>query len=94
MRTKKELAELLSVEKLALPQTSELFPTYSDMQRAANKFVKPQKYSALWNPVLRKLMLCPNERVKDYVKEGPWQLVGKYDSEAYMKKKLIENLPL
>jgi hypothetical protein len=82
MKTKKELAELLSTMDL---------PQYNSRAAAANaaaKLLAPNKWSAVYNEKTNKIANVPTDRVKEYAPD--WKLFGKYDKDGYIIKELIK----
>lgn len=82
MKTKQELAELLS--KMDLPQ----YDSRAGAAQAAAKLLAPNKWSAVYNEKTKKLANVPTDRVKEYAPD--WKLYGKYDKDGYIIKELIK----
>jgi hypothetical protein len=95
MKTHKELVNLLSArtQLTEIPSDASMYYGIYDNVAAANtaainRITKPQDWSLLYDG--KKFMIARDKNVKEIMqKYKSWKLVGAYDSEAYIKKKLI-----
>jgi hypothetical protein len=96
MKTKQQLREMLAqnTQLTEIPSDGNMYYGIYDDVVAANKaaiyrITKPQDWSLLYDG--SKFMIARDKNVKEIMqKYKSWKLVGAYDSEAFIKKKLID----